>query len=351
MIPSRRTFLHQAACLSGGLILTTPANGKPALTKDRFGVLQYSFGIQIRQGKLSNDPLKLIPHAIEQGFGGIQMGLGSRSADEIKAIRAVIDKQDAFLEGIVRPPTDEKDLPRFEAELKTASEMGINVIRTAMLSGRRYETFKKDDEYRAFKAKALKSMESAEPLAARHKVRLAVENHKDFRADEMAAMLKKVSSANLGICLDTGNNIALLDDPWKTIDVLAPWTFTVHFKDMAVEEYADGFLLAEVPLGEGCLDLKRIVQRVSKENPKARFNLEMMTRDPLRIPCLTDGYWETFADVPGHDLARTLGMVKKHKREPQSLPRITAMPVEKQLASEQSHVTRSVEYARKNLFA
>ena len=25
----------------------------------------------------------------------------------------------------------------------------------------------------------------------------------------------------------------------------------------------------------------------------------MITRDPLKVPCLTEGYWTTFPDLPG----------------------------------------------------
>ena len=37
---------------------------------------------------------------------------------------------------------------------------------------------------------------------------------------------------------------------------------------MGVEEYADGFLLSEVPLGEGILDLKGMVAALRKANPR-----------------------------------------------------------------------------------
>ena len=68
---------------------------------------------------------------------------------------------------------------------------------------------------------------------------------------------------------------------------------------MAVAEYDEGFLLAEVPLGEGFLDLPKMIALLREARPDIRFNLEMITRDPLRIPCLTDQYWATSANVPG----------------------------------------------------
>src|SRR4029079_6835415 len=114
------------------------------------------------------------------------------------------------------------------------------------------------------------------------------------------------------------------------------WTFTVHLKDMGVEETKDGFLLSEVPLGRGRLDLKAIVSTIRKGNPKARFNLEMITRDPLSIPCLTEKYWATLEKAPGRDLARMLAWVRDVPKT--SLPRISQLPVAKQLAAEDENV-------------
>ena len=83
-------------------------------------------------------------------------------------------------------------------------------------------------------------------------------------------------------------------------------------------------------------------------NPKVRLNLEMITRDPLRIPCLSDGYWTTMGEVPGRDLARMMTFVRKHaKKEP--LPRLGALNPEDQQTVEDNNVRRSMRYARENL--
>ena len=75
-------------------------------------------------------------------------------------------------------------------------------------------------------------------------------------------------------------NIALLEDPYVTVDALAPFAFSVHLKDMAVQPSERGFLLSEVPCGTGFLDLPRIVATLRKANRDIAFNLEMATRDP-----------------------------------------------------------------------
>ena len=78
-------------------------------------------------------------------------------------------------------------------------------------------------------------------ILEKHRLLLGLENHKDWTAEEMVALIERHSSEFLGVCLDTGNNISLLDDPMDTVAELAPFAVTTHFKDVAVKEYSEGF--------------------------------------------------------------------------------------------------------------
>ena len=91
-----------------------------------------------------------------------------------------------------------------------------------MLSGRRYETFTTADAFRRFAESSEHALKLAAKAAANLDILLAVENHKDWRADELLAILKRVGNDHVGICLDTGNSIALLEDPMDVIEALAP---------------------------------------------------------------------------------------------------------------------------------
>lgn len=342
MTPSRREFLAASAVAVG-----TPLYAKSAKATG-IGLLSYSYGIRSRLRKerpLSN-PLHFFELAKERGATSVQMNLTAADEAEAKAIRIRAEELELTVEGIVSLPKDAAGLIRFNRELGIAKTCGATIVRTVLLSGRRYETFNQKVEFGEFDRRAREMLKRAEPIAQTHKVKLAVENHKDYRADELANMLKVISSDFLGVCLDTGNNIALLENPMATVEALAKWTLSVHLKDMGVEESPTGFLLSEVPLGEGRLDLAKIVATVREANPKARFNLEMITRDPLSIPCLTDKYWATMPAVPGFDLARMLSWVRMDKRT-EPLPRISKLSEKDQLAREDDHVKLSMAFAKR----
>ncbi|MCA9067657.1 MAG: hypothetical protein KDA84_01955, partial [Planctomycetaceae bacterium] len=133
----------------------------------------------------------------------------------------------------------------------------------------------------------------------------------------------------------------------STVEQLAPWAHSVHLKDQALKPYDEGFLLGDIPLGQGGLDLKRMVDILQKTKPGIRFSLELMTRDPLKVPCLTKNYWRTFPDLPAKDLARTLRYVREHSTD--NLQDISRLTPEAQLAREEANVRESLTYARDQL--
>jgi sugar phosphate isomerase/epimerase len=347
---SRRDFLATLSVAIPAAALAEPEGVQRQKLRQPLGLVLESYHLRSRAEREAGftDPLKFLDFCHERGAAGVQLPIGIRDGGSLGKIRETLNDYGMYLEGSIRPPKDKADAERFEEEMRCAKESGATVVRTVMLGGRRYEVFKKAEEYPAFKERAWNSLQLAEPIVAKLKMRLAVENHKDYRTAELVDVMRRLGSEYVGVTVDTGNNIALLDDPMETVKALAPYAFTCHLKDMAVEERADGFLMAEVPLGTGFIDVPAIVETLRKANPKIRLNLEMMTRDPLVIPCLTDGYWATFADVPGRDLARTLAMVRKHARK-EPLPKITSLRQKEQLEAEESNVLESFRYARSHL--
>lgn len=346
MTLTRREFVAVSAVGVAGLASAAEPQ------RSGMGVLLYSYGIRAaaEKGKGFSDPAAFAAFCKARGAGGVQVSLGTRTDADAKTLRDRFAELGVYLEGIVRAPADEKDIERFETEIRTAGACGVDVLRTVMLGGRRYETFTAAADFPRFAERAEKSLRLAEPVVRRHRVKLAVENHKDYRTDELAELMRKLGNEFVGVCLDTGNNIALLDDPLETARTLAPWTLTVHLKDMGVEESPTGFLLSEVPLGQGRLDLKEVIGAVRKSNPKARLNLEMITRDPLSVPCLTEKYWATLGRVPGRDLGRMLAWVRAGVRK-EPLPRVSKLPADERLKVEDRHVRESFEFAARERLA
>ena len=292
--------------------------------------------------------IDLIEHCHGIGAGGVQVVVKEWTYDFARKVRDKREKLGLYLEGSISLPAKAEDVPVFEQEVINAKEAGALILRTVTSGGRRYEVFHSPKEVEEFKKKALTSLKLAEPVIRKHKVKLAVENHKDWRADELANALKKLDSEWVGVTLDFGNSIALMEDPATVIETLVPFAFSTHVKDMGVEEYTEGFLLSEVPLGKGFLELPKIVDLCRQHNPGIKFNLEMITRDPLEIPCLKNDYWAVFDGVNGSELARTLRMVKQNKFK-SLLPRVSPLSEDQRLAVEEENILECLQYSKDRL--
>ena len=347
----RRSFLASTAASVVGVTLGRLGNAQtasPALSK--MGIASTSFmGAQIGSGPpragtpaapaRSRDALAFLEKCHALGAGGVQVQL---NGDLVK-LRARADELGMFVEGMVSIPRNGEVAP-LDRALGEAKAAGIKVVRAAMLSGRRYETFATLEAWQQWLAQTHAALKQAMPVIEKHKVIVALENHKDWTLDDFLALLKTYSSEYLQVCLDFGNNLSLLDDPYELIEGLAPFAQSTHIKDMGVQPYADGFWLSEVPLGEGLLDLPRIVGHLQKVNPRIQFSLEMITRDPLKVPCLTPQYWAVFPDRNGKYLARTLRLVQeKASRAP--LPMVSQLSETERARVEEDNVRACLAYA------
>jgi sugar phosphate isomerase/epimerase len=278
----------------------------------------------------------------------VQTSLGKLDAGSAARLREQVEQSNGYLEGDIRLPKEENELENFEQEVRATRNAGAAVARSVLSGSRRYETWKTLDEFKAFHEAAPRRLAWVEPILKRHRLRLAVENHKDLTSDELARLMRQMSSEWIGVNVDTGNNIALLEDPHQTIEALAPFVMSVHLKDMAVQTDPRGFQLSEVVCGRGFLDLPRMARTLDKANGNVCFNLEMATRDPLLIPCLTDAYFATFPERKDTHLAAALQRMKANppKYPP---PSVTGKPMPQQLAEEESNNRRSLEWMRQNL--
>lgn len=330
----------------------------PIRNRTRLGICTDSYAIRRREDRniraaaeRFTDPLRFLAYCHGLGAGGVQLDLGRQDEAYAAKFRRQAQDWDMFVEASLGLPRNEADLERFEAAVLTAKNAGATVVRTIMPSqgtGRRYESYDSAEAFREMQARGRRALELAEPVAARHRMRLAVENHKDERIVERLETLKSISSEYVGACVDTGNDVSFLADPMAVVEAYAPWAFSVHLKDMAVQEYEEGFLLAEVPLGKGVLDLPKMVRTLRRRHPEVCFSLEMITRDPLKVPCLREKYWAAMGDIPGRDLARTLRMVRTRGGK-QDLPRVSHLSLAEQLKREDENVKKCLAYAHEHL--
>ena len=203
-------------------------------------------------------------------------------------------------------------------------------------------------KWKEFVTRSQQIIEQAEPLLKKHQLMLGIENHKDWLADELVEMLRRTSSPFVGACVDFGNNMALLEDPVEVTRKLAPYAVTTHLKDMAVKRYDQGFELSEVPLGEGIVPLRKIIDILRQSRSDIHFCLEMITRDPLKVPYRDDRYWATY-EKRDHVRIQKFEASNLSQESSRPLPRISGLDAARMLEAEDENVRRSAAYAKKSL--
>ncbi len=143
-------------------------------------------------------------------------------------------------------------------------------------------------------------------------VKMALENHNgDLEAREVKTIIEESGKDAAGSCLDTGNPMWLLEDPLFTLETLAPYVATSHFRDSVVYEHPRGAAFQWVALGDGSIDLKKLVARFRGLCPRAAVQLEIITgRPPVVLPFLDPDFWKIFANKRASEFARFLALVK-----------------------------------------
>jgi sugar phosphate isomerase/epimerase len=357
-MPTRRAFLQTMALAGFGVAAAPRLGARTGPSGSSLMCLAYtSFVVRLLQGRnifdttaeaLSADDLASL--CGEFSAGGMQLDMSqleSHAPEYLGALRGRLEKAGLWLELSV--PSRYLESPEAYADMAAvAGALGVDRIRVALLSGRRYETFDTREAWQAFDSKWKAQVAAMKATIERHPIRVGIENHKDFTATELASWLETLDSPRIGACVDFGNNVALLEPPLETIRTLAPYAVTTHVKDMAVRRTEAGFDLSEVPLGQGLVPLAEAVDVLRQARPDVRFCLEMITRDPLKVPYRTDGYYTAVARPPDDQMVRFERDVLAHEWT-KPLPTISDLDPKDQIAAEDDNVRRSVAFAKEQL--
>jgi sugar phosphate isomerase/epimerase len=187
------------------------------------------------------------------------------------------------------------------------------------------------------------------PVCERYGISLAIENHQDLTSEELLTLLELLDSEWVGVCFDTGNPLALLEDPRECATAFGPLVRSVHLKDYQVAARSDGFALVGCALGEGVVDLNGVVEVIGASAPEAALNIEAYIGKHV-CAALEEEYLKHLPEATAQGLARTLRVVRDR-----GLARMPQLPIEsgasedEVLAAEEELVVRSVRWAQQAL--
>jgi sugar phosphate isomerase/epimerase len=149
-------------------------------------------------------------------------------------------------------------------------------------------------------------------------VKLAVENHGgDLQAGEMKMMVDAVGRDVMGVCLDSGNPVWMLEDPHMTLEMLGPYAETCHVRDSAVWKVPEGIAVRWVNMGDGNVDIDGWIRKFIQIKPGLPIIFENLVSARPRIHAVFDPkFWDNWRKMPAWELARFLAIAEKGVPKP-----------------------------------
>ena len=149
-------------------------------------------------------------------------------------------------------------------------------------------------------------------------VKLAVENHGgDLQAREMKTMIEAVGRDVMGVCLDSGNPVWMLEDPHMTLEMLIPYAETCHVRDSAVWKTPEGIAVRWVNMGEGNVDIDGWIRKFIRAKPGLPIIFENLVSARPRVHAIYDAkFWDNWRQMPAAEFSRFLTIADKGTPKP-----------------------------------
>ena len=225
---------------------------------------------------------QMVQQAIDFGLEGISIEsfmFPRPSPDDISKLKHILDTHHLELVWAWGHPSgfengsNSKVMADFEKHALIAKKLGAKVMRICA-GGRKTRP---DGSWQEHKNALLPLLQQATDFAVQHDLILALENHVDLYADEMVDLVQSIDSDHFGICLDTANNLRMLEDPWQAIVKMAPYAKATHIKDIQAFQ-GDPKTFAfwpSVVSGQGNIPLEKTFQLLQQLNYQGLLALEI----------------------------------------------------------------------------
>lgn len=234
------------------------------------------------------------------------------------------------------------DVAALEAAIPVAAAIGARVLRalaSPVLEGAR-AAFRPD--WDAYLDEVVGRLRAVAPLAERHGVTVALENHQDLTSADLLRVIEAVGSPCLGVTFDPVNALVVAEDPFAAFQRLAPHVRNVHLSDYVAYPSHEGWRLVRCALGEGDLNLRRLIALIGELAPAALCQIELVSHSARHVRLLTDAWWRGY---PPRDIRDVLPVLREFAAPARSRDDDWRTPWERGAPAEQIALYEDQQYA------
>ncbi|WP_298816736.1 sugar phosphate isomerase/epimerase family protein [Chloroflexus sp.] len=190
--------------------------------------------------------------------------------------------------------SDIVDVQLLRAHIPAAAMLGARVLRvliSPVLEGYRRPF---TDNWPAHLADIAERLRAVTELASEHNVVLAVENHQDATSADLAELCAAVDSPAIGVCFDAVNCLVVGETPYAAAERLGPLIRNVHLADYETYPTSQGWRLVRCALGEGDLDIRRLLGIIEQSAPEITCQIELVSHSARHVRILDDDWWQGY---------------------------------------------------------
>jgi 3-oxoisoapionate decarboxylase len=339
--PDRRIFLKTLGAAAAAL--GTPSLARGTSVPARFGIDMFSVNAQ------KWTPFEALDFAAKWNVTAVQFSeirqLGGLEPDLLQRVRAHADSLGIDLEVGMRsicPSSTSFDKEAGPAEeqlariVDAARTLRSPIVRAFLGSSadRRGGIERHIDET----VKVLKATRSRIMDAG---VKIAVENHAgDMQARELKTLVEAAGSEYVGVTFDPGNSAWTIEDPHLTLETLAPYIQTSHFRDSAIWRPAEGAAAVRwTRMGEGTIGMDRLIRSYLEACPGKTLNIEVIVTPQPRLFNYGDpAFWDLYRNTPAWEFSRFMALCDTGSPVPDPLADSDLTPAARNLANVEASI-------------
>ncbi len=176
------------------------------------------------------------------------------------------------------------------------------------------DTRTSSESVNASQKNAVQILHGVLPRCNRLKLTVGIENHFDLDSDSLIEIVKEIEDDHVGLILDTTNCLGFIEEPEILVQKFLPYLCSIHLKDYIVQKVEAGYFITGTPLGEGLLNVGKLLRVALTNKPFISLIIELTVRrnESQKMERILE--WEYSAIKRSRDhLIKSLEKLKKER--------------------------------------